>query len=124
MWLISLNAMLSSSPDPVRFGPKAERFHIFPAILPNGTSKVLRSRDHFLIGDRRHYTEALKDSLTILDFTLDEVTRLHCVFEWFDLKDRYLSQAVTEETKVKGGNYEKLNSLTRDLALKAPALVR
>ncbi|CAI6095031.1 unnamed protein product [Clonostachys chloroleuca] len=121
--LISLNAMLSSSSDPVRFGPQAERFHIFPAILPNGTRKVLRSHVHFFINDRRHYAEALKDSLTILDLTLDEVTRLHGVFEWFDLKDRYLSQAVVEKARVKEGNYEKLNSLTRDLALKAPALV-
>ncbi|CAH0052480.1 unnamed protein product [Clonostachys solani] len=121
--LVSLNAMLSSAPDPMRFKSQAEHFHIFPAILPDGTSKVLRSRDHFLIGDRRHYAEALKDSLTILDFTLDEVTRLHIVFEWFGLKDRYLSQAVTEMTTVKEGQYEKLNSLARDLALKAPALV-
>lgn len=122
--LISLNAMLSSSSDPVRFGPQAERFHIFPVILPNGTRKVLRSHVHFFINDRRHYAETLKDSLTILDLTLDEVTRLHGVFEWFDLKDRYLSQAVVEKARVKEGNYEKLNSLTRDLALKAPALVR
>ncbi|VUC31113.1 unnamed protein product [Clonostachys rosea] len=121
--LVSLNAMLSSTANPMRFDPQAERFHIFPAILPNGTRKVLRSRDHFLIGDRRHYVEALKDSLTILDLTLDEVAQLHVVFKWFGLKDRYLSQAVIETTAVKQGHYEKFNSLARDLALKAPALV-
>jgi hypothetical protein len=96
-WLKALLPDIATRPA---FADDVASCHIFPVKMLDRSTQPLTALDDFTIIDRQHYTDALKNEIKILDFTLDEVRRLRPLIEWAGLTDRYLSRLVVEQTVV------------------------
>ena len=66
-------------------------------------SKLLSSKDIFVIADRQGLSEAFDCNASILDFTLEEPRRLRPLIQCLNLEERYLSKQVQECSTIKGG---------------------
>lgn len=94
----------------------------FPVRKPSGEINWLSCSDSFAIVERIEYGNLFRDKIMTLDMSLEEVHALKSIFLGLRLESKYLSNAVTEETRVEGGL---LNSVqTDDLRRKAYAISR
>lgn len=119
----NFNSLLLDEEDP----PSPETLfdlQILPILLPNGTTQLQTPSDHFNIVDRQKLGEAFKGKAALLDFTLQEVWKLSPFFQWLEIEDRYLSNAVKEVSTFGGGNERVISAPHRDVRSKALPLFR
>ncbi|KAJ5189913.1 hypothetical protein N7472_008927 [Penicillium cf. griseofulvum] len=118
-----LNALLSTDETYVDPKPLLQK-QIFPVLYPDG-SKALRSTDtRFAIADREYLASRFRGKIKMLDFTQAEVRSLKVFFDWANLSHCYLSASVRELTSISGDTTPFNPSPTRDLKLKAYAMLR
>jgi hypothetical protein len=110
------------NPDPRILQDKLQSCEILPVRHPTGQVEWMASTADFAITDHREYEKLLKDQISILDFTLEEVHSLKIFLHGLGLGQRYLSEAVEEETRVRDGVVDV--QLTQDLGRKAFAICR
>jgi len=68
---------------------------IFQAKMKGGSvSKLLSSKDIFVIADRQELSKTFECNASILDFTLEELQRLRPLIQCLNLEERYLSKQV------------------------------
>jgi hypothetical protein len=87
------------------------------------------AREHYLIGidgifaisDHHRFGREFADQDILLDFTPDDISILDPIFQYLNLANRYLTNAVTEVSKV-GRDVEESASLSHHLQTKAYAL--
>ena len=100
------------------------RSSVFPVRHPNGSVELSRADVvDFIIEDQQIPEQRLRDSVKMLDFTLDEVCSLRSLLRWAGLKNRFLSARVLEVTKP----LEKIALLSnpqRNIQLRAHSLCR
>lgn len=93
-----------------------------PITLADGVTDWVDRSAMFSIVDRREYDELFRGKLKVLAFSLEEVHPLESFLHGLGLADRYMSQAVQEETKTPDGLMHR--RLTDDLRNKAYAICR
>jgi hypothetical protein len=76
----------------------------------------------FAVVDRTDYGNLFRDKIATLDFSLEDVHSLKVFLQGLRLEQKYLSNAVSEETRVEGGVFNA--ELTDDLRRKAYAIAR
>ena len=76
----------------------------------------------FAVVDRIDYGNLFRDKIATLDFSLEDVHSLKVFLQGLKLEQKYLSNAVSEETRVEGGVFNA--ELTDDLRRKAYAIAR
>lgn len=97
---------------------------VFPVRDPDGTVTLESSSINFAINDREYLAMRFRDTLKLLDYSMEEVRRLSSFFEWAELTDQYLSTAVQEITSVTDGAERQVSIQARNLKMKAYALLR
>ncbi|KAG2027473.1 hypothetical protein GB937_001217 [Aspergillus fischeri] len=118
--IYNLNALRPGS-DELR-GLSHLRF--LPAAMPDGTVEILKPTDTFFIADRVEYLSAFRGKVPILDFSLEEVWRLHHLLGCIDLQNRYMSTAVLEQTDVDQPSHEHCSRETRLFRKRATHIYR
>ncbi len=93
-----------------------------PVKQPSGETEWMSCTGAFAIADRHEYERMFRDRITILKFTLEEVHSVEKLLCGLRLGPRFLSKAVTEETRVTAGVMHQ--KLTNDLRKKAYAICR
>ncbi|KAF2188895.1 hypothetical protein K469DRAFT_748131 [Zopfia rhizophila CBS 207.26] len=93
-----------------------------PVTLTSRQKKWVDHSSDFAIVDRREYAEIFDGKISMLDFSLEEVHSLRPFLLGLGLKDRYMSNAIREETAVCNGLLSQ--DLTNDLRRKAYAIFR
>lgn len=78
--------------------------------------------DDFVIVDRKHYGDAFRGIIPILDFSIEEVHNLAALILALGLADRYLSKAVRESSTVNSSYLDLVQS--EEMRHKAYALFR
>jgi hypothetical protein len=110
------------NPKPDDLWPKLSTCECFPVRKPSGEVEWLSCSGAFAVVDRIDYGNLFRDKIATLDFSLEDVHCLKVFIHGLKLEPKYLSNAVTEETRVEGGI---LNAeLTNDLRRKAYAIAR
>jgi hypothetical protein len=109
-------------PKPENLQPKLSDCACFPVRKHSGEIEWLNSSKSFAIVDRAEYGQIFRDKIKTLDFSLEEVHSVSILLEGLKLETKYLSEAVTEETRVEGSVAHA--DLTRDLRRKAYAITR
>ncbi|KAF5675549.1 hypothetical protein FHETE_2546 [Fusarium heterosporum] len=94
---------------------------IFPVRAPNGTVHPMPIHENFSINDRPAYWAVLKDKISFLDFSVEEVYRLKPVIQWLRLTDRYISKTAKEESSIDENHGSKDIDMTLDITSKAAA---
>ena len=112
---------LRPSPEDLR-GAQVLRF--LPVEKADGSKMLAKVTDAFFIADRIEYQAAFRGKVSMLDFSLEEVCRLHRLFESLSLGDHYMSAAVQERTTVQLPAPEPSSSLTLIFRRKAQHLYR
>jgi len=93
-----------------------------PILHADGRTGWVDRSGAFSIIDRREYEELFQGKLTILAFSLEEVHPLKAFLHGLGLADRYMSNAVEEETQTPVGLMHP--RLTDDLRNKSYAICR
>jgi hypothetical protein len=94
----------------------------FPVKKPSGRLIWISSRCEFAIIDRREYGESFSKKIDMLDFSLEEVHSMKSFLVGLGLDEKFISNAVKEETKVEGGSID--HSRTNDMRRKSYAVCR
>ena len=113
-----------------QLGPSTEDLHgirelrFLPIEKPDGSKILAKLSDTFFIADRIEYKAAFHGKVSMLDFSLKEICRLHRLFERLSLGNHYMSAAVQERTIVRFPAPELSSSLTHTFQEKARHLYR
>lgn len=119
----SIHSMGQLRPSPEDLhGVQELRF--LPIERADGSKVLAKLTDAFFIADRIEYQAAFHGKVSMLDFSLEEVCRLHRLFELLSLGDHYMSAAVQERTIVRFPAPEPSSSLTHAFRKKAQHLYR
>jgi hypothetical protein len=110
------------NPKPDDLWPKLSNCKCFQVRKPSGELKWSSCSDAFAVVDRTDYGDLFRDKIPTLDFSLEEVHSLKVFLQCLNLEPKYLSNSVTEETRVDGGVFN--TELTNDLRRKAYAIAR
>lgn len=86
---------------------------------------VLRSTESdFAIADRGHLQERFRGKVALLDFDMEDVSKMRSFFSWLGLEDRFLSNSVKEITSVQPNAGRPIRTPGRDLRRKAYYILR
>jgi hypothetical protein len=110
------------NPTPEALGTKLSDCDCFPVKHPSGEIEWLSCADTFVVVDRQEYGNMFRDEIATLDFSLEEVHSVKKFLLCLRLEPRFLSNAVTEETRVRDGLLHQ--ELTNDLRRKSYAICR
>lgn len=110
------------NPTPEALWTKLSDCVCLPVRHPSGEVKWFSCADAFAVVDRCEYGKMFRDKIMTLDFSLEEVHFLEKFLLGLRLEARFLSKAVTEETRVQDGLLHQ--ELTNDLRKKAYAICR
>ncbi|KAM0337889.1 hypothetical protein ACHAPU_011493 [Fusarium lateritium] len=120
--LWSLLETLDASPEfSATLVDRIRACRIFPVKAPDGTVHPMPIYEDFGINDRPLYWAVLKDKISFLDFSAEEIHRLKPVIQWLRLADRYISKTVTEESCIDENQGTKDTDITLDITSKAAA---
>ncbi|KAF4995739.1 hypothetical protein FGRMN_4946 [Fusarium graminum] len=100
---------------------KIRACRIFPVKAPDGTVHPMPIHEDFSINDRPIYWTVLKDKISFLDFSVEEVHRLKPVIQWLRLTDRYISRRAQEESSIDENYGVKDIDIILDITSKAVA---
>ncbi|KAF9772366.1 hypothetical protein IL306_009945 [Fusarium sp. DS 682] len=120
LWSL-LESLIANPGSSDVFADNIRACRVFPVKAPDGTVQPMSALVDFCINDRPVYAAALKDKISFLDFSVEEVHRLKPVIEWFRLGNRYLSNSVTVKATVDETQAVKDTTITQDIISKAAA---
>lgn len=97
-----------------------------PVCIPESRStvKLMSPSEVFFVSDRREYGQFFQGKVPILDFALEEIHALHPFLDALNLKDRYMSVAVKESTRVQRPSETPSMELSRAFRAKSKAFYR
>lgn len=90
-----------------------------PVKMTNGNTELANTASQFFIVDRIEYGIAFHGRVPILDFSLEDVRRLHFFLGGLGLEDRYMSLAIEEATTVEHPAPEPSARLTQQFRQKS-----
>ncbi|KAJ5224987.1 hypothetical protein N7468_006212 [Penicillium chermesinum] len=98
-------------------------FPVYQILHEQKTTRFATLNQHWFIADRPTLRRAFEAKVLLLDFSLNEINRLHHLFVQLELAERKLSYQV-EETTEREGDYAFEKKLTDKLLQKLPFIER
>ena len=95
---------------------------ILPIKEPQGELMLLNLEDHFVLFDRQSHADIFQGNVPHLDFDMQKLHLLRPIISALGLETRYTSRLMKEKTSAQHARKEM--TLTRDLQLRAYAIVR
>jgi hypothetical protein len=121
--MIAVGAMLGQEPTLDHLEGslnKLKEYKFLPVRSSTGDHSFEKTTASFFINDHERFGLAFNGKLNFLDFSSDELTFLHPLFQSLRLKNRYLSKNIKAETTV--GTSVKNQLLTSDFRQRSYAL--